>query len=94
MPELYLSGTGAEVYAMQVTRENLQEVADWTGGEVMEYKSRRFETAFGFTGIRFQTWVLGTKYAGLGEWVVRYKHADSHIYTYTNTVFQAMFTKV
>ena len=90
--EVYLSGTRAEVLAIQVTPDNLEEAAAFVNGEIIDIKASRFLMPHGYQAIRFQG-ITGVAWAQNWDWLVRYIHAPDMIYAYRNGVFQSMYTK-
>lgn len=89
----YISGTGAVVHAVQVTQDNIHEAAEFARGEPIEIKTDIMEIPFAYKGIRYETYD-GVRWVQIGDWIVRYKVADTYIYGYTNTVFRMMFKPI
>jgi hypothetical protein len=91
-PTAYLFNTGAEVQAMQLTAQNLDEVAAWVDGTVIALESKRYETPVTFIGVRVPSPIgREPRYARIGDWVVKFNNSDIIIYIYPNGTFSANF---
>ena len=96
LPLLHVrSGTGAECYAIAITKDNIHEVARWCKGEVIEteYQSDLFEDLKPFRGIRMNN-AIGSTRANVGDFVVCYKYSDHWFYVYPPEIFRSMYTEM
>jgi hypothetical protein len=90
-PVAYLATTGSEVEAMKLEDDNLEAVAAWVDGEVVNLSNERFDGKLSFAGIRLRTIQDQPQYARVGEWVVRYRPSRRYTYIFPDKHFQNNF---
>ena len=86
-PATFRSIDGDDVVALQVTDENLNEIAAWTNGEVVRFSKPLLSTQISWAGVRFNT-DNGVVNARTGEWVVQNERLTSQFKKYPDHIFK------
>lgn len=67
VPDQFVPKTILPITAVRLTSENLQQVANWCGGEIDT------KTEWASKPVRFPT-LYGVGYVAIGEWLIRDEH--------------------
>lgn len=77
------------VRAIQITEDNINEVANWCEGEVVDLRGDGSIIKEEWRlSVRFQS-LTGTEWAKIGWWIVRYD--DNTFYPYPDDSFKRLF---
>jgi hypothetical protein len=89
----FRSVTGEDVVALQITEDNLEEIAAWTDGAVIRFSKELLSGKVDFVGVRFQT-MNGTVHARVGEWVVQREKDVFQFRNYSDLIFKNLFSHI